>query len=90
MCSIEVCATDFQRSESFHTIEEKESPLLRVYSSIMATRVLSLPTKKNDMLRQLVTHVPDFILNRLLDSKMEPPVMEKQYGTVMIADVSGM
>ena len=41
------------------------------------------------MLKQLVTHVPDLVVNRLMDSKMEPPTLEKNYGVLVFADVSG-
>ena len=41
------------------------------------------------MLRQLITHVPDLVVNRLMDSKMEPPILEKTYGILAFADVSG-
>ena len=42
------------------------------------------------MLRQLVTHVPDLVVNRLMDSKMEPPIMEDTHGVLVFADVSGI
>ena len=80
---------DFQ-GESFHTIDGEDNPLLRVYSTTMASRMSLLATKRADMLLQLVTHVPDLVVNRLMDSKMEPPILEKTYGVLAFADVSGI
>ena len=77
---------DFQGSESFYS---KENSLLQVYSSALASKVSSLIIKKSDILQKLVTHVPDIIVNRLMDSKMEPPTMEKTCGVLVFADVSG-
>ena len=77
---------DFQGSESFYS---KENSLLHVYSSALASKVSSLMIKKSDVLQKLVTHVPDIIVNRLMDSKMEPPTMEKTCGVLVFADVSG-
>ena len=82
-------ATDFQGAESFHMMEGEDNPLLRVYSSTMASRMSLLATKRGDMLRQLVTHVPDLVVDHLLDSTAEPPVLEKSYGVLVFADVSG-
>ena len=81
---------DFEGVESFHTIEGEDNPLLRVYSSTMASRMSLLATKRGDMLLQLVTHVPDLVVDRLMDSKTEPPLMEKTHGVLAFADVSGM
>ena len=56
----------------------------------MASKMSLLTTaKRSDMLKQLVTHVPDLVVNRLMDSKMEPPTLEKNYGVLVFADVSG-
>ena len=55
----------------------------------MASTMSLLSTKRGDMLRQLITHVPDLVVNRLMDSKMEPPILEKTYGILAFADVSG-
>ena len=42
------------------------------------------------MLREPITHVPDLVVNRLIDSKVEPPIMETYYGVLMSVDVSGI
>ena len=56
----------------------------------MASRMTLLTAKRTEMLQQLVTHVPDLIVNRLMDSKMELPTMERNYGVLVFADVSGV
>ena len=77
--------------ESFHSINGENNPLLDVSSSsnTPTSRVSLLSAKRDDRLRQLVTHVPDLVVNRLMDSKMEPPIMEKTHGVLVFADVSG-
>ena len=87
----EASTTDFQICESFHTICGQENSLLHMYTSSygMASTMSLLSTKRGDMLRQLITHVPDLVVNRLMDSKMEPPILEKTYGILAFADVSG-
>lgn len=76
-------------NDSYHTLDSENDALLRVYSSTLASKMSLLPTKKTEMLQRLVTHVPDLIVNRLMDSKTEPPTMEKNYGVLVFADVSG-
>ena len=81
---------DLQGYESFGTIGSEDNPLLRAYSSaVAASRLSLLATKRSEKLLQLVTHVPDLIVNRLMDSEMEPPTLEKNYGVLVFADVSG-
>ena len=82
---------DFQGCESFLSSEDNSLlPVLRVYSSAMASKMSLLATaKRSELLQRLVTHVPDLVVNRLMDSKMEPPTLEKNYGVLVFADVSG-
>ena len=77
--------TDLRGCESFHAIEGTNNSLLRTYS---ASR-LSLMAKKSEVLQQLVTHVPDLTVNRLMDSEMELPTLEKNHGVLVFVDVSG-
>jgi len=82
--------TNFSGGDSLRNVTEgDENSLLRVYSSSMASRMTLLTAKRTEMLQQLATHVPDLIVNRLMDSKMELPTMERNYGVLVFADVSG-
>ena len=54
-----------------------DNSLLRTYSS---SRMSLMTAKRSELLQQLVIHVPDSIVNRLMDSEMEPPTLEKNYG----------
>ena len=80
---------DLQESESLFGSDGDENSLLRVYSYDMASRMSLLTDKKTDILKHLLTHVPDLIVNRLMDSKTEPPAIEKIHGVLVFADVSG-
>ena len=76
--------------DSFHNIESADNAFFREHSSAKASARMSLATAKwSAKLQQLVTHVPDLIVNRLMDSEMEPPTLEKNYGVLVFADVSG-
>ena len=47
-------------------------------------------SNRAERLKKLVTHLPDMIVNRLMESKKEPPALEKTYGVIVFADVSGV
>jgi len=62
-------------------------------SSVFSPSVsrISLQTSNRaERLQKLVTHLPDMIVNRLMECKKDPPALEKTNGVIVFADVSGV
>jgi len=66
------------------------NPLPRIYSSSTSSRINMQTSNRAERLKKLVTHLPDMIVNRLMESKKGLPALEKIYGVMVFADVSGV